>query len=72
MALAELLEQTLSWLADLSAVGGGKSCEVSRTGTGCRHVTCGTFRAVALFKRARALRLSCSLFLLSRFVLYQF
>ena len=27
---------------------------------------------VALFKRARALRLSCSLFLLSRFVLYQF
>ena len=27
MALAELLEQTLSWLADLSAVGGGESCE---------------------------------------------
>ena len=45
---------------------------LSRTGTVCRHVTCGTFRAVALFKRARALRLSCSLFLLSRFVLYQF
>ena len=45
---------------------------VSRTGTVCHHVTCGTFRAVALFKRARALRLSCSLFLLSRFVLYPF